>query len=427
MLKRSYLGLVKPTLTYEKLAAPPKQIRQIPLPPFVTCVFDIPFEKTTELKLQKGDSIKRGQLMILKEGIGGTRVSPVAGTITEISAFSGDFGHRCTAVTIDVMNTEATDDGFAACVETPEFESARNYLCQAPGKPALDHLVDPEKPIDTIVIDAVDKDILVGTRQYVLKTDLDAVIKGIGLLKGIVDVENIIMVVTREQFQGYGHIGASVKAVDNAYPAGNPNLIVSQLLNKEMAAGQSFEDVGVLMIGIEAIASIGHAYAEGAVPLDKVITFINKDGTQSLAKARIGTPVGNVLSAHGVNVKEKDQVIFGGPMTGQAVPGVDHPILADTDAVLIQDRDDIPLSSDYPCINCGDCIRICPVNIPIDMLVRFLEAGEYQEAADQYALDACIECGLCSYVCVSRIPIFQYIKLGKFELSRQRSAEAAND
>jgi electron transport complex protein RnfC len=61
------------------------------------------------------------------------------------------------------------------------------------------------------------------------------------------------------------------------------------------------------------------------------------------------------------------------------------------------------------------------------MLVRFLEAGHYEDAADQYDLYSCIECGLCSFVCVSKIPIFQYIRLAKFELGRTRAAEAAND
>jgi electron transport complex protein RnfC len=60
------------------------------------------------------------------------------------------------------------------------------------------------------------------------------------------------------------------------------------------------------------------------------------------------------------------------------------------------------------------------------MLVRFLEANQYEEAADSYDLYSCIECGLCSYVCVSKIPIFQYIKLAKYELERAKSSEAVN-
>jgi electron transport complex protein RnfC len=58
------------------------------------------------------------------------------------------------------------------------------------------------------------------------------------------------------------------------------------------------------------------------------------------------------------------------------------------------------------------------------MLVRFLEAGQYEEAADSYDLYSCIECGLCSFVCVSKIPIFQYIRLAKYELERAEASEA---
>ena len=72
-------------------------------------------------------------------------------------------------------------------------------------------------------------------------------------------------------------------------------------------------------------------------------------------------------------------------------------------------------------------MRICPANVPVNLLVRFLEAGQYTEGADLYDLYSCIECGLCSYVCVSRIPIYQYIKLAKYEIGRITSAEEMNE
>jgi electron transport complex protein RnfC len=114
-------------------------------------------------------------------------------------------------------------------------------------------------------------------------------------------------------------------------------------------------------------------------------------------------------------------------MTGTAVFSVEQPILPDTDAIIVQDSDDIVLSSDYPCINCGDCIPVCPSNIAVNLLIRFLEAGQYQEGADLYDLYSCVDCGLCSFVCPSRIPILQYIKLAKFELARTIPAEEEND
>ena len=70
---------------------------------------------------------------------------------------------------------------------------------------------------------------------------------------------------------------------------------------------------------------------------------------------------------------------------------------------------------------------MCPARIQVNLLVRFLEAGLYEEAARSYDLASCLECGLCSYVCVSKIPIFQYIRLAKYELERMAMEEMATE
>ncbi|HIJ42011.1 MAG TPA: 4Fe-4S dicluster domain-containing protein, partial [Deltaproteobacteria bacterium] len=85
----------------------------------------------------------------------------------------------------------------------------------------------------------------------------------------------------------------------------------------------------------------------------------------------------------------------------------------------------VPGSGD-PCINCGECIRACPANVPVNMLIRYLENGLYEEAARDYDLFSCIECGICGYVCEMRIPIFHYIMLGKHEIALTEALEESN-
>ncbi|MBW2438261.1 MAG: 4Fe-4S dicluster domain-containing protein, partial [Deltaproteobacteria bacterium] len=171
---------------------------------------------------------------------------------------------------------------------------------------------------------------------------------------------------------------------------------------------------------------IGSAFESGSIPTSKTLTFVKKDGTTKIIETCIGTPIRNILEAYNETVNEFDRIILGGPMTGSAIYTLDYPVQPDTDAIIVLDRENAAYTSDYPCINCGECVRICPAKIQVNMLVRFLEASQYEEAVDAYDLNSCVECGLCSYVCVSKIPIFQYIKLAKYELERAKMSEEAN-
>jgi electron transport complex protein RnfC len=219
---------------------------------------------------------------------------------------------------------------------------------------------------------------------------------------------------------------ALVKTVGAGYPSANPSFIMQDIIQEVVPAGKTPEDLGYCFMSAESVASIGKSVQSGQITKRKIITVIRKDGKTSLVSAIIGTPISEIFKTCDITVKEKDRIVFGGPMTGSAVYCEDHPVLPDTDAIMVQDSGDLPLVSDYPCTNCGECVRICPAKVPVSMLVRFLEAGQYQEGADMYDLYSCIECGLCSFVCPARIPIFQYIRLAKYELDRVKSAEEAN-
>jgi Na+-transporting NADH:ubiquinone oxidoreductase subunit A len=73
----------------------------------------------------------------------------------------------------------------------------------------------------------------------------------------------------------------------------------------------------------------------------------------------------------------------------------------------------LPINNDMhgekrPCINCGYCAEICPVDIMPQYAYKSIYADEIEEAL-AYGLLDCVECGLCSFVCPSKIDLSDYL------------------
>lgn len=430
MINRSFFGIAPPKLTYEILAD--EQLKPVTIVPreTVTVFIGEALEKGENALLQTGVQVKAGEKLQLYPESTVCAVSPVSGRIDSVTPFLGLMEKQLTSVVIRIEKAPSEsdesdiDESFQTAIKDRALDRVAGFLVNLPGKADLSALSRTEDPVKTIVILGMDSDLMTITNQFVVKNESASIKDGVDVLRKLTGGRNIniIMAVPGSLLQAAGSVGVGVKGVSQFFPHAHPEMVALDFVGPEPAGHKD----SVAFLTAEAVSTIGKAFTQGRAPFEKLITFVGKDGSKKLVAAPIGTPVKDILEKVSATIKGGDRIIFGGAMTGVSIYSLDHPVEPDTDTIIVQDKNQIISSEDLACINCGQCVRVCPTHVPVNELIRYLDAGEYEQAAERAELDACIECGYCTYVCESRIPIFQHIRLAKHALKRMKAAEENN-
>lgn len=409
----------KPRLTCDLLETDPEAPLKIDVPGLLTLLLPEPIDAKRTALIKKGDVVEKGQKLLLYENDTQYAVSPVSGTIKSIDTFTVDevSGLR-TRITIEKDDRNTEQVGYTDMAEDLSF--AAQHLNQLPGAPGFDTLSRNGVQLNALVITVADTDLLSTTSQYVGTAHAAELEKGVQILKRITNLSKVYLLIPGYLLERVRFDGVTVMPASLNYPDTLPALVMKNHLDKILPAGRTPEEMGIFFIRAEAVVSLARAFEANAPVFEKCITLIDKTGARHRIEAVIGTPLSSIFSQLGIQVDEQDRIVIGGAMQGFATFTDHHPVTPDMDSILVQDKGDIIPLSDTNCINCGRCVQICPADIPVNLLVRFLHTAQYETAADKYDLESCIDCGLCAYVCTSRIALSQYIRLGKHELRKLR-------
>jgi len=212
-----------------------------------------------------------------------------------------------------------------------------------------------------------------------------------------------------------------IKQVPTIYPSGGEDQLVQLVTNREVPSRGLPSDVGCLVQNVGTAAAI-HDWIIDHQPLISRVTTITGDGVVRPVnvRARIGMTLADVIALAGGYTDKAKQLIVGGPMTGRSVTTDRVPLVKATNCVLVSGETPDP-GPEMPCIRCGDCASVCPVQLLPQQLFWYACADDEAKLRD-FGLMDCIECGCCDVVCPSHIPL-----TADFRVAKGRIQELADE
>jgi electron transport complex protein RnfC len=455
-------GLKLPT---RKHATEGKPVETVPLPRQAVIPVNQHFGAPNKSLVNVGDRVRRGQ-KIADGAVPGPMTVPVHASISGVVR------------KIEPRTQSNNTDGLCIIIETEETEKIEEKNASASGmtgadsdtefmppldpftctkEEALSRIRDagitgmggaafpahiklnppPDKTVNLLIADGAECEPYLTTDEAVMTEKPHLLVQGLaiamkitGIKQAIIGMEDnkaaLVPMVERElRLNSYirsAGLSVTIGLCKTRYPQGGEKLLIKALARREVPSGGLPMDAGCIVQNVGTLVAIAEAFSLGKPLIDRDLTV---SGGACRTPKNIRAPIGTILTDLPKEFMDIDydhlrKIIFGGPMMGNAVPGLSIPIQKNTSGIILMTSAETLADAEEPCIRCGRCIRNCSCGLSPVIMNNALEAGDMDEAV-RAGLPDCVECGSCSYVCPARIKLVQRFRVGKLRLRAMKA------
>jgi len=292
-----------------------------------------------------------------------------------------------------------------------------------------------DRKVNTLILNGAECEPYITADDMTMRERADEIVSGLRIIAWILRPERCVIAIEDNKPEA---IEAVKKATENTqtevvviptkYPSGGEKQLIQILTGMEVPSGGIPADIGVMCQNTGTAIAVSRAIHQGEPLISRVVTItgraVTNPGTYDVL---LGTPIEHLLAQAGLDRRQLDRLILGGPMMGYTLETPDIPVVKTTNCVIAATAEELPAPPpEQPCIRCGMCAEACPMELLPQQLFWHSKAGELEKAEHLNLFD-CIECGACSYVCPSSIPLVQYYRAAKGEIRVQQAEHLKAD
>ena len=365
-----------------------------------------------------GDLVKVGQVIGDSEAFVSAPIhTGVSGKVVSIENSMSSVGIWDPIVTISVDKNQETAEG----IVPPEVTDKDSFLraVRASGVVGLGGAAFPTHvkfnpknldEVDTLIINGAECEPYITADYRTMMEDSELLIDGIKTTMKYLGIGKAIIAIEANKEAAIKKLGDMVKdnpeigvfTLKPMYPQGAERVIIYETTGRVVPPGKLPADSGVIVSNVSSIVAI-QRYIKTGMPL--VSKRITVDGTAiknpKNVEVLIGTPINKLVEFCGGYRRVPKKIIMGGPMMGRTIYDDGIAVIKNNNAILAFDQDWAEFPKETACINCGRCVKACPMMLMPTTIFKAYDRRDV-EALQKLNVTLCMECGSCSYVCPAK-------------------------